>query len=69
MQWLVLQLIRGYQKGISPLLGKNCLYSPTCSHYAREAIQTYGLWRGGGLAVRRVLRCHPFSRGGFDPVP
>ena len=61
--------IRFYQKGISPLLGSNCIYTPSCSEYARQAIVKYGVIKGGGLAVRRIARCHPFSEGGYDPVP
>ena len=62
-------LIRLYQLCISPYLGSNCRYQPTCSEYAKEALSHHGLFRGGGLAVRRVCSCHPFSRGGYDPVP
>ncbi len=69
MSWLALRLIRFYQRRISPLMGPHCRYSPTCSQYALEAIQTYGILCGGWLGFKRILRCHPFSRGGFDPVP
>ena len=68
MKFAALQLIRLYQRLISPLLGPACRYTPTCSHYAAEAIESHGL-RGVMLAAWRVLRCHPFARGGFDPVP
>ncbi len=61
--------LRFYKAFFSPLLPRACRYEPTCSVYAREAIERYGLWRGGGLAVSRLLRCHPFRAGGFDPVP
>lgn len=61
--------IRGYQVSISPLLGPVCRYYPTCSHYAVEAVEKYGARKGGWLALRRLLRCHPFRPGGFDPVP
>lgn len=61
--------IRVYQVGISPLLGPSCRYYPTCSQYALEAIEKYGALKGGWLAVRRILRCHPFRPGGYDPVP
>jgi putative membrane protein insertion efficiency factor len=66
---LLLAVIRAYQLAVSPLLGPACRYAPTCSHYATEAIERHGAWRGGVLAVRRLLRCHPFHRGGYDPVP
>lgn len=62
-------LIRLYQRAISPWLPSACRFQPTCSHYAIEAIQRYGLARGGWLALRRLARCHPFCRAGFDPVP
>ncbi|WP_085931435.1 membrane protein insertion efficiency factor YidD [Desulfobacter curvatus] len=62
-------LIRFYQIFISPLLGAHCRYEPTCSHYALEAIQKYGSIKGSVLATKRVLRCHPFRPGGYDPVP
>jgi putative membrane protein insertion efficiency factor len=62
-------LIRVYQKGFSPYFGRQCRFLPTCSEYAWQAIDRYGFWRGGGLAIRRIIRCHPFSPGGYDPVP
>ena len=62
-------LVRGYQKLISPLIGPHCRFAPTCSQYAVEALAQHGVVRGLGLAVRRILRCHPFSEGGLDPVP
>ena len=58
-----------YQKGISPYFMPRCRYNPTCSHYAYEAITTHGAFLGGILTVARVLRCNPFSKGGYDPVP
>jgi hypothetical protein len=65
----VLGLIAGYQRLLSPLLGPRCRFQPTCSSYAKQAITGHGFWRGIWLAVRRIARCHPFHRGGFDPVP
>lgn len=62
-------LIRGYQLTLSPYIGRQCRFYPTCSHYAMEAIECHGLLRGGLLAVRRVGRCHPFHPGGVDLVP
>ncbi|AUL98749.1 MAG TPA: membrane protein insertion efficiency factor YidD [Pseudothauera hydrothermalis] len=62
-------LIRGYQLFISPLLGPRCRFYPTCSHYALEALDTHGVLKGVWLALRRILRCHPWHPGGFDPVP
>lgn len=62
-------LIRGYQRYISPLLGAHCIYTPTCSAYALEAISRYGALKGSWLATKRILRCHPFAKGGYDPVP
>lgn len=61
--------IRGYQVAISPVLPPACRYYPTCSNYAIEAIEKYGALRGGWMAARRIGRCHPFSPGGYDPVP
>lgn len=69
MARVFLALIRGYQRYISPLLPDSCIYSPTCSQYALEAIQKYGAAKGSWLAFRRILRCNPFHRGGYDPVP
>ena len=62
-------LIKGYQKFISPLLGDNCRFYPTCSAYAIEALRVHGALKGSYLAIRRILKCHPFHKGGIDPVP
>lgn len=69
MKALLLLLIRGYQIALSPFFGAQCRFHPTCSHYAQEAITRHGARRGGMLALGRLCRCHPFARGGFDPVP
>jgi len=69
MKYIALVLIKFYQYAISPHLPSSCRYYPTCSNYALEAINRYGFLRGSLLAVRRILRCHPFIRGGYDPVP
>jgi len=58
-----------YRKRISPMFAPNCRYFPTCSAYALEALEKYGAFKGGGLALRRILKCHPFRKGGHDPVP
>jgi putative membrane protein insertion efficiency factor len=68
MKKFLLLLIRGYQLLISPVLPQTCRFSPTCSQYAIEAISLHGAGRGLLMAVRRILRCHPFHPGGFDPV-
>jgi hypothetical protein len=64
-----LLLIRFYRKGISPYTPPSCRYIPTCSQYAVEAIEKYGVAKGGWMALKRILRCNPFHRGGYDPVP
>jgi putative membrane protein insertion efficiency factor len=61
--------IRFYRNAISPLTPPSCRFTPTCSAYALEAVEKYGAARGGWLAARRLLRCHPFCKGGYDPVP
>lgn len=61
--------IRMYQKYISPLKRTRCPYIPSCSQYGLEAVEKYGAWKGGALAAWRILRCNPFSGGGYDPVP
>ncbi len=60
-------MVRFYQRAISPLLGSNCRFSPTCSQYTIEAIEKYGVVRGTWKGVKRIARCHPFSHGGYDP--
>ena len=69
MKQLILDLIKLYQVTISEVTHHSCRFQPTCSYYAREAIERYGLARGSWLAVKRVARCNPFSRGSYDPVP
>ncbi|MGA4604688.1 MULTISPECIES: membrane protein insertion efficiency factor YidD [Pseudoalteromonas] len=66
---LLILLIRGYQQWISPLLGPHCRFNPTCSSYAIQAINLHGIAKGSWLAVKRILKCHPLSAGGDDPVP
>ena len=69
MKRLLLAAIRFYRRNISPLRKPCCRYIPTCSEYALEAVEKYGPWKGSWLALRRLLRCHPFHKGGYDPVP
>ncbi|MFZ2488646.1 MAG: membrane protein insertion efficiency factor YidD [Anaerolineae bacterium] len=69
MKQLVISLIRGYQRFISPLLGSNCRFEPTCSHYTLQAVERYGAAKGLWLGAKRIGRCHPFNPGGYDPVP
>ena len=69
MKRLLLWLIRFYQRQISPSLPPSCRFTPTCSQYAYEAIARHGALKGGYLAIRRILKCHPFHPGGYDPVP
>lgn len=68
MKQIALAVIRGYQRLLSPILPPSCRYLPTCSQYAYEAIARYGIVRGGATALWRIVRCHPFSRGGYDPL-
>ncbi|MCL2747777.1 MAG: membrane protein insertion efficiency factor YidD [Oscillospiraceae bacterium] len=69
MKSFLLACIRFYRKRVSPSTPSACRYIPTCSEYAQEAIERYGAARGGLLMARRILRCHPFRPGGYDPVP
>lgn len=69
MKKFFIGLIRGYQKVISPLFPPSCRYYPTCSNYAVQAIQKHGAIRGSIMGISRILRCHPFVKGGYDPVP
>ncbi len=69
MNVVLIALIRVYQYTLSPLLGQRCKYYPSCSNYAIGALREHGAVRGTGLAAWRLLRCNPFSNGGFDPVP
>ncbi|WP_373974967.1 membrane protein insertion efficiency factor YidD [Geomicrobium sp. JCM 19039] len=66
---MVIAPIRFYQKFISPATPPTCRFQPTCSHYALESVQTHGVVKGLLLGIVRILKCHPFHRGGFDPVP
>ena len=69
LSYPLLLLIKIYQWTISPLLGPKCRYTPSCSHYAAEALQKHGLFKGGWLAIKRIARCHPWGGSGHDPVP
>lgn len=69
MQTLLLALIRAYRYLLSPWIGNQCRFSPTCSVYAMQAIELYGAGRGSWMTLKRLLRCHPFCTGGKDPVP
>lgn len=69
MRWVLIALVRGYQVVLSPLLPAACRYYPSCSAYAVEAIEKHGARRGAWLAAKRIMRCHPFRPGGYDPVP
>jgi putative membrane protein insertion efficiency factor len=69
MRAVLIALIRVYQLFLSPLLGNHCRFYPSCSQYAREALERHGVLRGGWLAMRRLSRCHPWHPGGLDPVP
>ncbi len=69
MKSLFLFIIRGYQRFISPMLGNNCRFYPTCSEYSRQAIERYGALKGGWLAIKRISKCHPLHPGGIDELP
>ena len=69
MKTLLIWIVRAYQLVLSPMLGQNCRFYPSCSSYAIEALRTHGAVRGGWLAARRLGRCHPWNAGGLDPVP
>ena len=69
MKRALLKFFRFYQQQISPALPPRCRYIPTCSQYAVEAVEKYGAAKGGFLALKRFMRCHPFHKGGYDPVP
>jgi putative membrane protein insertion efficiency factor len=69
MKTLLLLLLRAYQLGISPFLGQNCRFYPSCSEYATQAIRSHGPAKGSLLTARRLCKCHPWHPGGFDPVP
>ncbi len=66
---VLIGMIRGYQLVLSPVLGPRCRHLPTCSQYTAEAIARHGAWRGGWLALRRIVRCNPWGTSGYDPVP
>jgi hypothetical protein len=69
MKSFFMRLIRLYQVTLSRVLPPSCRFTPTCSQYSYEAIERYGIWRGSWLSLKRVVRCHPFNPGGYDPVP
>ena len=69
LAWPLLGLVWIYRNAISPLIGANCRFQPTCSKYAEEALRRHGAFKGGWLAIRRIGRCHPWGGSGYDPVP
>lgn len=68
MKTILIVLIKGYRKYISPLLGSNCRFHPTCSAYSLQAIEKYGALKGSWLSIKRIVKCHPFHKGGYDPL-
>jgi putative membrane protein insertion efficiency factor len=69
MKYIIIFIVKAYQKVLSPFLGGNCRFYPTCSMYMVEAVQKYGAVKGGWLGLKRIRKCHPFNPGGYDPVP
>ena len=69
INWPFLLLIRFYQRFLRPLMPPSCIYEPGCSTYMYQAIEKYGILKGGWLGTKRILRCHPWAQGGYDPVP
>jgi len=68
MKKIFIYFIEKYQKYISPIFGKHCKFYPSCSEYTKQAIEKYGLFKGSFLGIKRIIRCNPFSKGGYDPV-
>ncbi|MGL1904248.1 MAG: membrane protein insertion efficiency factor YidD [Fibrobacterales bacterium] len=69
MKFIAIYIVKIYQYTLSPLLGPRCRFEPSCSHYSIEAFKTHGFFKGIKLTLFRIIRCHPFTKGGFDPVP
>ncbi|MFO7627088.1 MAG: membrane protein insertion efficiency factor YidD [Candidatus Fermentibacteraceae bacterium] len=69
MKSIIILMIDAYRKLLSPLLPSSCRFTPTCSGYARTAVERFGAWKGSMLALKRILRCNPWNSGGYDPVP
>ena len=69
MQTVLIRLIHLYRRLLSPLIGQQCRFEPSCSRYTEQAIELYGPWRGSWMGIKRILRCQPFCKGGHDPVP
>ena len=69
MQWILLAAVRAYQVLLGPIFGGQCRFYPSCSHYTHEAIERWGARRGAWLGLKRLMRCHPLAKGGYDPVP